>query len=163
MYQNANGIAYLPLFDGAEERICEMLKQIEQGQRVQMCAIGNFTEAQFVEINRLRHGIGLHPLENNEVLFVGRHIYSSRSRDGYLISDIVMQISSALSPDSIPIISPRMTCIQNPDARSDGYGNKVHDRAVFEMTARKPKAELFSVIPKGDDNKPIYAKSPPQG
>ena len=156
-------MTYVPLFAGAEAKVRDMLKQIEQGLRVQMSPIGYFTQKQFVEINRLRHDIGLHPLENNEVLFVGRHIYTSRSKDGYLISDMVLQISSALSADAIPMISPRMTCMQNPHARSDGYGNEVYDRGVFEMTARKPKAELFSVIPKGDDNKPIYAKSPPRG
>ncbi|MFA9487035.1 hypothetical protein LU276_08525 [Moraxella haemolytica] len=38
--------------------------------------------------------------------------------------------------------------------RDDGYGNMVWDWAIFEMTAKQPKIELFSVIPKGDDNKP---------
>jgi hypothetical protein len=44
--------------------------------------------------------------------------------------------------------------MQNPNARDDGYGNQVFDRAVFEMTAKKPRAELYSVIPKGDKLKP---------
>ena len=48
-----------------------------------------------------------------------------------------------------------MTTLENPLGRADGYGNTVHDRAVFECTTKKPRAELFSVMPKGDSRKPI--------
>ncbi|OAU96701.1 hypothetical protein AO385_0014 [Moraxella catarrhalis] len=51
-------------------------------------------------------------------------------------------------------MAQRMTAIQSITPRNDGYGNLVTDRAIFELTAKKPRAELFSVIPKGDNNKP---------
>ena len=73
------------------------------------------------------------------------------------------QIESALVPDSIVIANPKMTAMQNPQTRDDGYGNAVHDRAIFELTQRKPRAELFSVIPKGDIDPPKNAKGPPVG
>jgi len=38
----------------------------------------------------------------------------------------------------------------------------VLDRAIFECTQRKPRAELFSVIPKGDTRKPTTKKGPPE-
>ncbi|MGO6905639.1 hypothetical protein ACCS96_36425 [Rhizobium ruizarguesonis] len=148
----------LPLYDNAEHTIREMLSKLSFGDRVPMTAIGHFTAVQYAEINLMRDGLNLHRLEHNEILFVGRHALSSRSKDGYTIDDIVAQICSALSADSVPILGPKMTCIQNPIHRSDGYGNSINDKGVFEMTARKPKAELLSVIPKGDNNKPINLK-----
>jgi len=30
----------------------------------------------------------------------------------------------------------------------------VMDEAIFELTTRKPKAELYSIVPKGDRIKP---------
>ncbi len=47
-----------------------------------------------------------------------------------------------------------MTAIKNTRLRQDGYGNEVQDEAIFELIARKPKAELYSVVPKGDKMKP---------
>ena len=49
---------------------------------------------------------------------------------------------------------PHATALINNTPRNDGYGNQVNDLAVLELTSRKPRAELYSVIPKGDDNKP---------
>ena len=43
-----------------------------------------------------------------------------------------------------------MTALKNPVQRNDGYGNNVNDLGILELTQRKPRAELFSVIPKGD-------------
>ncbi|WP_293730808.1 hypothetical protein [uncultured Actinobacillus sp.] len=51
-------------------------------------------------------------------------------------------------------LSNRATALENPHQRHDGYGNLVNDRAILELTAKKPRAELFSVIPKGDSIKP---------
>jgi hypothetical protein len=48
----------------------------------------------------------------------------------------------------------KMTALDSVARREDGYGNMVRDRAVLELTQRKPRAELYSVIPKGDTNKP---------
>jgi len=119
-----------------------------------MIAIGHFTGVQFAELNVQRRSVGLHLLEDNEILFIGRHLYESRSRDGYTREDMIAQIVSAISPTSVSFTSEIVTFTQNPNLRSDGYGNMVNDRAVFEMTKKKPKAELYSVMPKGDHNKP---------
>ena len=70
-------------------------------------------------------------------------------KDGYKISDLIQQITNAISENSKVIITERMTVIQNQTPRNDGYGNIVNDRAIFELTTKKPRAELFSVIPKG--------------
>ena len=43
-----------------------------------------------------------------------------------------------------------MTSLMASQPRDDGYGKQVRDHAVLELTARKPRVELFSVIPKGD-------------
>lgn len=86
---------------------------------------------------------------------MGRHHYESRVvRDGYNIDDLLKQIESALSDKSRIIMAQRMTAIQSITPRNDSYGNLVTDRAIFELTTKKPRAELFSVIPKGDNNKP---------
>ena len=119
-----------------------------------MIAIGCFTNEQFAEINLGRAALDLHMLEKNEIVFIGRHLHTSRSSDGYNVDDIVKQIASALCADAIAEITTHVSYMQNPNPRDDGYGNSVNDRAVFEMTARKPRAELYSVIPKGDRNKP---------
>lgn len=72
------------------------------------------------------------------------------------------QVESALSMTSVVKASPKMTTMQNPVERADGYGNQVRDLAVFELTQRKPRAELYSLIPKGDFL-PLNANRPTQG
>lgn len=90
---------------------------------------------------------------------MGRHLYNSRSKDGYNIEDMILQISSSLSEYAVVVINDKMSGIRNPNPRDDGYTNLVNDQAVFEMTARKPKAELYSVVPKGDNVKPRTQKA----
>jgi hypothetical protein len=119
-----------------------------------MITIGTFTLAQFAQINATRLTLELHPLELNEILFIGRHLFQSRSKDNYSIDDMMLQIESALRAESYVLLDKTMSCLQSSTGREDGYGNVVHDRAVFEMTAKKPRAELFSVIPKGDVTRP---------
>jgi hypothetical protein len=109
----------------------------------------------------VRRGLGLHELVSREIVFIGRHIFTSRDKDGYTVEDMVVQIESALSSVSVVFANPKMTAMSNPQTRPDGYGNQVNDRAIFECTQRKPRAELFSVIPKGDDQKPPTKKAPP--
>ncbi len=116
---------------------------------------------QFNDLNAVRRGLGLHEIESREIVFIGRHIHVSRSKDGYTIDDMILQIESALSAAAVVFANPRMTAMNNSQARADGYGNRVHDRAIFECTQRKPRAELFSVIPKGDDQKPKTKKAHP--
>jgi hypothetical protein len=124
--------------------------------------LGEFTEKQWDDINAARRGLRLHEIESREIVFTGRHLYNSRTKDGYTVDDIWLQIESALAAAAAVFVNPKMTAVENPHGRPDGYGNTVHDRAVFECTQRKPRAELFSVIPKGDSRKPITQKGPPR-
>lgn len=144
----------MPIYDEAEKAIRKQFALLERGERVPMIEIGEFTKKQFTEINTSRAALDLHKLEENKIVFIGRHIYEHRTRDGYSIDDIFVQIASGLSADALAHIERMVSYTQNPKERDDGYGNAVHDRAIFEMTARKPRAELYSVIPKGDTNKP---------
>ena len=90
-----------------------------------------------------------------EIVVIGKHIHDSRIvRDDYTVEDVLTQIASALAADSVVVASRRMTALDAPKRRADGYGNWVRDRAILELTQRRPRAELFSVIPKGDANKP---------
>lgn len=145
----------MPLNNNAIEIIQNNLELLQSNQKPPFQVIGYFTEKQFNEINEFRKNNGLHLLETNEILYMGKHHYESRIiRDGYKIPDLIKQIESALSEQSQVIIAQRMTAIQSITPRIDGYGNTVFDRAIFELTSKKPRAELFSVIPKGDDNRP---------
>lgn len=73
-----------------------------------------------------------------------------------------LQAKSALDTASVVKASPKMTTMQNPVERADGYGNQVRDLAVFELTQRKPRAELYSLVPKGGFL-PLNANRPIQG
>jgi hypothetical protein len=95
-----------------------------------------------------------------EVVFLGRHVYTSRAlRDGYTIEDIIDQIAGAMDAASVILQSPFMTAMENPNPRADRYGNSVRDRIILECTARYPRPELYSVIPKGDVHKPEKKKA----
>lgn len=71
-------------------------------------------------------------------------------KNGYSIDDVLDQIQSALAEQAKLIPTHRSTVLQNHTNRIDRYGNVVHDEAVLECTARNPRAQLYSVIPKGD-------------
>jgi hypothetical protein len=148
----------MPLYDGMKVVLKQHLETIENGGKPPVIAIGELTESQHNEINVHRAAEQLPPLESREVVYMGRHHYNSRvTEDGYLIHDMLQQIESGLSQDSVFKKNPKKphgTVLVNPNPRADGYGNHVIDNAVLELTTRKPRAELFSVIPKGDTNKP---------
>lgn len=145
----------MPLYGNAKEMIKLNLEQLMKGERPKFVPIGYFTDEQFNKINEFRLANELPALEQNEILYMGRHHYESRvTKDGYTIIDLLQQIEHSLSEKSEVVISQRMTAIQNTTPRNDNYGNAVNDYAVFELTSRKPRAELYSVIPKGDKNKP---------
>lgn len=150
----------MPLYPGADVLVRNNLLLISAGERAPLRAIGRFTDRQFEDVNFARIEMGFHPLEVNEIVFIGRHLYTSRSRDGYSVDEMIHQIISALDEVSIAVVTPKMSCLRNRVGRQDRWGNTVFDTAVFEMTARKPRAELFSVIPKGDTNQ-FQRKSPP--
>lgn len=94
-----------------------------------------------------------------EVVFIGRHVYESRIvRDGYSIEDVLDQIASSMNLAAMVLNTPGMTAVENPASRTDRCGNTVRDRVIFECSARHPRPQLFSVVPKGDRIKP---KKPP--
>ncbi|HCK4903943.1 TPA: hypothetical protein ONA18_002915 [Pseudomonas aeruginosa] len=145
----------MPLYKDAEYLIRANLNEIAQGNRVRAVAIGVLTVEQFEAINRQKESEGLPRLENPEIVFLGKHAYTSRVvRDGYTIDDMIAQIASALAETAMAVASPKMTAIKSTQPREDGYGNEVLDEAIFELTARKPRAELYSIVPKGDKLKP---------
>jgi hypothetical protein len=150
----------LPLYEDAKDKIRFNLQKIQSGDRAPLVTIGHLTDVQFEQMNQRRAALSLHLLEQNEIIFIGKHLFKSRAGDGYTIDDIIDQIVSALSDISVVNISPTWSRIDNPTPRLDRYGNSVMDRGVFEMTAKKPRAELFSVMPKGDNIKPINIKKP---
>jgi hypothetical protein len=144
----------MPLFPEAICLIRKQLHQIEAGERVKAVVVGTLTTEQLSAINNERQKEN-HPPVVAEVLFLGKHIYQSRvARDGYSIEDVIDQIVSAMSDTAVVSASPRMTCMQSIDYRADRYGNRVRDVAVFECTARHPRPEPYSVVPKGDLIKP---------
>src|SRR6266699_3084882 len=144
----------MPLFEDATDVIRANLERIRDGHKVHIVPIGTLTEEQLGVINAGRFVQKLNPIIA-EVVFVGGHIYKSRiARDGYTIEDVIDQISSAMDEAAEVLDALYMTIIQNPNGRTDRYGNLVRDRAILECSTRHPRAELFSIIPKGDTINP---------
>jgi hypothetical protein len=140
----------MPLQTQAAALIRANLEQIAAGQKASLVEIGSLTQQQLADINQHRAVRGPNPI-CTEVVFIGRHIYQSRTeKDGYTIDDVIEQISNAMRSNSLVLDTIKMTAMENPNLRADRYGNKVKDRAGFECAARHPRPELFSVIPKGD-------------
>lgn len=143
------------LVQSAEKLILNNLELIEKGERACFVTIGYFTLEQFNAINKFRESENLPLLLSNEIIYLGRHHYESRViKDGYNVLDLVKQIKSALTDQSVISINRGRTGLKSIVARDDGYGNQVIDVAAFELMARKPRAELYSVIPTGDKIKP---------
>src|ERR1035438_6668208 len=144
----------MPLYDNAEKLIRGALSAPARGKKAHYVVIGYLTDAQLIAINAYRQQRKFEPIEQ-EVVFRGQHLYDSRIRDdGYTVEDVLKQIARALSSEACYVRSTKMTVLQYPTRRDDGYGNRVKDEAVLDCTNRYPKAELFSVIPRGDFNKP---------
>lgn len=142
----------MPLYNNALEIIRTNLEQLKNGERPRFQAIGKLTDEQLETINQKQIEKGFPIVQCNEILYMGRHHYESRViRDGYQIDDLIKQIESSLAESSV---IENNKVLKSTVLRDDGYGNMVEDWAVFEMTAKRPKMELFSVIPKGDNNKP---------
>jgi len=142
----------MPLYENALETIRANLETLSAGGRPRFQAIGKLTDSQLAAINQKQAEKGLPAVECNEIVYMGRHHYESRViKDGYTIADLLKQIESALA-ESSTVHNNKV--LESSILRNDGYGNMVQDRAVFEMTAKRPRMELFSVIPKGDNNKP---------
>ena len=153
----------MPLYDNAKYLIRANLEEVQRGGRVRAVTIGTFTPAQHETINQLKASQGLALLESPEIVFLGSHVYNSRvTRDGYSLDDVMLQIEFALDATALVLPSPKMTATRSTVLRQDGYGNEVLDEAVFELSQRKPRAELFSVVPKGDRIKPPRPQKPLQ-
>jgi hypothetical protein len=142
----------MPLYQNALTLIRENLEAIERGGKVKPVAIGTLTPEQLAAINASRAVLRFpQPPVIAEILFLGRHLYNSRiAQDGYTIEDVLDQITAAVDAASTFLPTQKATVIQNHGGRLDRYGNRVQDQAIFECTARHPRPELLSVIPKGD-------------
>ncbi len=148
----------MPLYPDAVALITCQLQCLERGERVSLIAIGELTDDQFSCLNKARDAALLPAVESKEIVYLGRHHFNSRSAQGYTIADMVSQISNAVADHATPIATRRGTVLESGAARDDGYGNRVRDQAVLELTARKPRVEVFSVIPKGDRTPPKTTK-----
>lgn len=145
----------MPLYENAKYLIRANLEESERGGRVRAVVIGHFTQAQYEAVNAHRESDDQPKLESPEIVMIGSHLYRSRViRDGYMIDDVMMQIECALADTALVLPTSKMTATRSVTLRADGYGNPVLDEAVYELTQRKPRAELFSVVPKGDKIKP---------
>lgn len=71
---------------------------VAAGNRAPLIAIGAFTDRQVADIEVERRGLGLNEIADKEIVFIGRHLHTSRAKDGYTIGDILRQIESALAP-----------------------------------------------------------------
>lgn len=151
----------MPLDAAARAVVITQLQRIARGDKVWIVEIGELTDAQFAELVRQKLELGHDPPTSKKLVYLGKHHYDSRvRRDGYAIEDLVLQLESALAETSTIEIKTHMTALVSAVNRIDGYGNSVRDRAIFELQARKPKAEVYSVIPKGDAISPRKSKSP---
>jgi len=145
----------MPLLPDAADIIRANLLLLANGERPKVVTIGEFTDEQFAQINKEREEHKLPVLGSKEIVFMGKHLYQSRIvKDNYTVDDVIDQIFSAMGENSKVIATTKMTALKIKEPRADRYGNHVRDEAIFEMTQRRPKAELLSVIPKGDKNLP---------
>ena len=151
----------VPLYDGACERIKLHLQRIADGHRVPVIEIGHLTFQQHQHVRELRRAAGLEDVEQPTIVYVGRHHFASRVKQGYRIEDMVRQIEACTDASAEVLLSRGMTLLRSVVLRPDGYGNRVRDRGVFELTHHKPKIELFSVIPRGDLISPLQKQQSP--
>lgn len=143
----------MPLLENALDAIRANLEALGRGEKVKLAIVGMLTDSQLATINRYRNRRGLPPI-SGEIVFIGSHIHKRRIlEDGYSIEDVLDQIVSAFDPSST-VINGKMSAIKNPTERADRYGNQVRDEAVFECSTKHPRAELFSVVARGDKIKP---------
>jgi hypothetical protein len=153
----------MPLRPNAKELIRKNLEALQAGRRVPRIVVGRLTRAQIGAVNAQQAAEDLPP-SVDEVVFVGRHIHKRRVlEDGYLIEDVIDQIESAMSEESVVIANNYMTAIRNPVARADRLGNLVHDEAILECSRYRPYPDIFSVMPKGDKIKPEKQRTAKSG
>jgi hypothetical protein len=150
-YRSASFYAALCRRARAASRKSSVTRVREEGAA---CSDWRVDGQQLNAINQERLARGYPPIEA-EVVFLGQHIFNSRvKRDSYSIDDVIDQIASAMDAASVARETFRGTTLESLGKREDQYGNRVRDLAVLECSARHPRPELFSIIPKGDVNKP---------
>ena len=151
----------MPLHPEGRARILEQLQQIASGKPCKVVEIGRLTDQQFDALCRLKRELG-HPLPGSpELVYDGRHHYKGRVvKDGYQITDLLLQIEAALASSSTIEIEKHMTAVVSASLRNDGYGNMVRDRVILELQQRKPRGEVYSAIPKGDRGGPKKQQGP---
>jgi len=148
----------MPLFEDALARIRKNLESFRDGKKAPLISVGTLTPEQLGCINKYRKKHGF-PLMADELVFIGSHVYKSRiTEDGYTIEEVLVQIEIATKAESTVINSQKMTGLRNPNKRADLRGNQVRDEVVLECSARYPRPEIFSVVPRGDDKKPAKTK-----
>ncbi len=143
------------------DQILEQLDRIRLGQRVSIIEIGELTYEQHQAINRLRLSYTLPVLESPRIVYLRTHHYRSRSADGYTIHDMAQSLVAALCSEARVIPTHKMTALQPHAPMTDNYGIQVRPMAILELTARKPRAEAYSIIPKGDEGGPAKKKQSP--
>lgn len=144
----------MPLSQEGRLLVRANLEALQRGERASLVVVGTLTDAQVAGINSKRAAHGYPPI-TPEIVFIGQHVFNSRiAKDGYTIDDVLDQIASALDSSAVPLDTSPMTSLESVTLRKDDYGNLVRDRAVLECSSRRPRPELYSVIPKGDHNKP---------
>lgn len=148
----------MPLNTDLIAKITAHLERVSNGERLAPIDIGELTAQQFSAINLGRAQHGLPAVDSPVIVYSGRHHFESRLKDGYVIADMIVQLHSGLGEHSVVRIGQRTTLLRNPVGRQDGYGNLVFDEIVLELLARKPKAEAFSAIPRGDKGGPANKK-----
>jgi len=144
----------MPLYPHAVELIRDNLRKVSLGERPHLISIGELTAIQFNAINIWRTANQFPPLGSSEVVYLGRHHHASRTKDGYSIEDMILQLHHGMDTNAIVKMTMRMTRLESVTSRADGYGNNVLDAVILELTSRKPRAEAFSAIPYGDIVKP---------
>jgi hypothetical protein len=151
----------MPLYPDALAKMRANLETLARGERAERIEIGELTPKQLKALNehRIAANSQLQPVVAT-VVFIGRHVHLRRIRDdGYTIDDALDQIVAAMSASSVFEGGTPMQRIKSATNRTDRYGNtKIRDCMVLECTSHRPNPELFSVIPKGDNNKPPKAE-----
>jgi hypothetical protein len=151
----------MPLYPNALAQMRANLQALAKGERAERIEIGELKPKQLKALNdhRIAGNPNLKPVVAT-VVFIGRHVHLRRILDdGYTIDDALDQIVAAMAETSVFDGGTPMQRIKSATNRTDRYGNtKIRDCMVLECTSHRPNPELFSVIPKGDNNKPPEAE-----
>lgn len=144
-----------PLKPGALGEARTLLEALQRGDRAKPIDIGSLTPEQFQAINDARGQFGMPQFESPDVFYKGTHHYNSRVTQQdppYSIDDLLQQIQSGMSDQSVVTTGGRSPVLQNPVPRINESGASVNDAAVLNSSP-SGKPELFSVIPRGDGRK----------